>query len=337
MSFRNISAWSIRNPVPSLVVFVMLTVAGIFAFMTMQVNNDPDIDFPVVIINVSQPGAAPTELENQVTQKVEAAVRSLPGIDEINSNVTEGNSTTVVQLNIGTPIDRAVEDVRSAIQQIRGSLPDGILEPQIERANTTGNDLASYAAVTSDMTIEELSWYIDNTVTKELQSVSGMATVERNGGVDREIRVKLDPAKLQSLGLTASQVNAQLRQVNLNASGGRAEIAGSEQAVRVLGNAANAYALSQTQIAVGGGRTIKLSDIATVQDQFAEQRSASQLDGRQVITFDFQRAKGASDVSVFHGAEKKLADLQAKNPKVQFKLIFNETEYAEKQYHSALE
>ncbi|MDB5681616.1 MAG: transporter permease [Sphingomonas bacterium] len=337
MSFRNISAWSIRNPVPSLVAFVMLTVAGIFAFMTMQVNNDPDIDFPVVIINVSQPGAAPTELENQVTQKVEAAVRSLPGIDEINSNVTEGNSTTVVQLNIGTPIDRAVEDVRSAIQQIRGSLPDGILEPQVERANTTGNDLASYAAVTSDMTIEELSWYIDNTVTKELQSVSGMATVERNGGVDREIRVKLDPAKLQSLGLTASQVNAQLRQVNLNASGGRAEIAGSEQAVRVLGNAANAYALSQTQISVGGGRTIKLSDIATVQDQFAEQRSASQLDGRQVITFDFQRAKGASDVSVFHGAEKKLADLQAKNPKVQFKLIFNETEYAEKQYHSAIE
>ena len=149
----------------------------------------------------------------------------------------------------------------------------GLLEePQVERANTTGNDLASYAAVTSDMTIEELSWYIDNTVTKELQSVSGMATVERNGGVDREIRVKLDPAKLQSLGLTASQVNAQLRQVNLNASGGRAEIAGSEQAVRVLGNAANAYALSQTQISVGGGRTIKLSDIATVQDQFAEQQ-----------------------------------------------------------------
>ena len=337
MSFRNISAWSIRNPVPSLVAFVMLSVAGIFAFATMQVNNDPDIDFPVVIVAVSQPGAAPTELENQVTQKVEAAVRSLPGIDEINSNVTEGSSVTVVQLNIGTPIDRAVEDVRSAIQQIRGSLPDGILEPQVERANTTGNDLASYAAVSTDMTIEELSWYIDNTVTKELQSVSGMATVERNGGVDREIRVKLDPAKLQSLGLTASQVNAQLRQVNLNASGGRAEIAGSEQAVRVLGNAANAYALSQTQIAVGGGRAIKLSDIATVEDQFAEQRSASQLDGRQVITFDFQRAKGASDVSVFHGAEAKLAALQKKNPKVQFKLIFNETEYAEKQYHSAIE
>ncbi len=337
MSFRNISAWSIRNPVPSLVAFMMLTVAGLVAFATMQVNNDPDIDFPVVIVSISQPGAAPTELENQVTQKVEAALRSLSGVDEINSNVSQGSSTTIVQLDIGTPIDRAVEDVRSAIQQIRGSLPDGILEPQVERANTTGNDLASYAAVSTDMTPEQLSWYIDDTVTKELQSVSGMATVNRNGGVDREIMVQLDPAKLQSLGLTASAINQQLRQVNLNAAGGRTEIAGSEQTVRVLGNAKDAYSLGQTQIAVGGGRTVKLSDLAKVQDAFAEPRSASQLNGAQVITFDFQRAKSASDVSVFHGAEKKLADLQKKNPQVQFKLIFNNVQYAEKQYHSAME
>jgi multidrug efflux pump subunit AcrB len=337
MSFRNISAWSIRNPVPSLVLFFMLTVAGLVSFATMQVNNDPDIDFPVVIVSVSQPGAAPTELENQVTQKVEAAVRSLSGIDEINSTVTEGNSVTIVQLDIGTPIDRAVEDVRSALQQIRGNLPDGILEPQVERANTSGNDLASYAAISTDMTIEQLSWYIDNTVTKELQSVSGMATVNRNGGVSREIRVKLDPDKLQSLGLTASQVNAQLRQVNLNAAGGRAEIAGSEQNVRVLGNAKDAYALGQTQISVGGGRVVRLTDIATVVDQFAEQRSASQLNGAQVISFDFQRAKGASDVTVFHAAEKKLAALEKKNPKVKFKLIFNNVQYAEMQYHSAME
>jgi multidrug efflux pump subunit AcrB len=337
MSFRNISAWSIRNPVPSLVLFFMLTVAGLVSFATMQVNNDPDIDFPVVIVSVSQPGAAPTELENQVTQKVEAAVRSLSGIDEINSNVTEGSSVTIVQLDIGTPIDRAVEDVRSALQQIRGNLPDGILEPQVERANTTGNDLASYAAISTDMTVEQLSWYIDNNVTKELQSVSGMATVDRNGGVDREIRVKLDPDKLQSLGLTSSQVNAQLRQVNMNAAGGRAEIAGSEQNVRVLGNAKDAYALGQTQISVGGGRMVRLTDIATVVDQFAEQRSASQLNGAQVISFDFQRAKGASDVTVFHGAEKKLADLEKKNPQVKFKLIFNNVQYAEMQYHSAME
>jgi len=337
MSFRNISAWSIRNPVPSIVLFFMLTVAGIVSFSTMEVNNDPDIDFPVVIISISQPGAAPTELETQVTQQVEAAIRSLQGIDEIDSTVTEGQSTTVVQLNIGTPIDRAVEDVRGAIQQVRSNLPDGILEPQVERANTTGNDLASYAAVSTDMTIEQLSWYIDNTVAKTLLSVPGMATVDRNGGVDREIRVILDPAKLQAQGLTASQVNQQLRQVNLNAAGGRAEIAGSEQAVRVLGNAKNAYDLGQTQIAVGNGRSIKLTDIAQVRDLYAEQRSASEMNGRQVLSFDFQRSKGGSDVSVYHGAIEKLAALEKRNPKVHFQLIFNNVKYAEEQYSSAME
>ena len=131
MSFRNISAWAIRNPVPPIVLFIALTIAGLVSFSRMDVNNDPDIDFPVVWISISQPGAAPAELETQITQKVEAAVRSLQGIDQIDSTVSEGNSQTVVQLDIGTPIDRAVEDVRSAIQQVRGNLPDGILEPQI--------------------------------------------------------------------------------------------------------------------------------------------------------------------------------------------------------------
>ena len=337
MNFRNISAWSIRNPVPSIVLFFMLTIAGIVSFMRLDVNNQPDIDFPVVIVEISQPGAAPTELETQVTQRVEAAVRSLQGIDEIDSTVTEGSSQTIVQLNIGTPIDRAVEDVRSAISQIRSNLPDGILEPQIMRANTTGQDLASYAAITTDMTVEQLSWYIDNDVAKELLSVPGLATVSRNGGVDREIRVILDPLKLSAQGLTASAVNQQLRQVNLNAAGGRAQLAGSEQSVRVLGNAQTAYALGQVQIATGTGRTIKVADLGRVEDLYAEQRSASELNGRQVLSFDFQRAKGYSDVTVFHEAEKKLAALEARNPKVHFKRISDSVKYTKAQYDAAME
>ena len=336
MNFRNISAWSIRNPVPPIVLFLALMLAGIVSFMRMDVNRDPDIDFPIAIVVVNQPGAAPTEMETQVTQRVEAAVRSLQGIDEINSTVTEGNSETVIQLTIGTPIDRAVNDVRDAIAQIRGDLPEGILEPQVFRANTTDEDIASYSAIARDMTVEQLSWYIDNTVAKELLSVSGLAAVNRNGGVNREIRVILDPVKLQSQGLTASQVNAQLRQVNLNAAGGRAEIAGSEQSVRVLGNAKNAYDLGQTQISVGG-RTVRLADIAQVRDLYAEQRTAAAINGRQVISFDFQRAKGASDVTVYNDAVKKLEALEKRNPSVHFVLRSNSVKYTEEQYHSAID
>ena len=336
MSFRNISAWAIRNPVPPIVLFVALTLAGIVSFMRMDVNNDPDIDFPIVVVVVNQPGAAPTELETQVTQRVEAALRNLQGVDQITSTVTEGQSQTLVQLDIGTPIDRAVSDARDAISQIRSMLPDGILEPQVIRVDSTDNDLASYSAVASNMTPEQLSWYIDNNVTKELLGVPGLSKVIRNGGVSREIRVILDPLKLQAQGLTASEVNAQLRMTNLNAAGGRAEIAGTEQAVRVLGNARNAYDLGQTQINVRGGRTVRLADIATVRDLYAEQRSQAAVDGRQVISFDFQRAKGASDVSVFNGAVEKLKALEKRNPEVKFVLRSNSVKYTEAQYESAI-
>ncbi|HEY0044168.1 MAG TPA: efflux RND transporter permease subunit [Allosphingosinicella sp.] len=337
MNFRNISAWSIRNPVSPLVIFMFLTLAGIVSFMGMQVQNDPDIDFPVAIVSISQPGAAPTELETQVAQRVEAAVRSISGVDEITSYVSEGNSTTVVQLDIGTPIDRSVNDIRDAIQQIRGDLPEGILEPQIRREDTSGNDLASYAVVSTAMTLEQLSWYVDNNVSKELLSVPGMAGVDRRGGVSREIRVIVNPAKLQALGITASQVNQQLRQTNINAAGGRAQIAGSEQSVRVLGNAANAYELGQTQIAIGGGRTVKLADIAEVKDLYAERRGYATQDGQQVLSFGIQRAKGESDVSVYDGAVEKLKQLEKRNPEVKFVQLTNWVKYTKDQYKSAME
>lgn len=336
MNFRNISAWSIRNPVPPLVIFIALSIAGLVAFMRMDVQNDPDIDFPGAIVSITQPGAAPTELETQVTQRVEAAIRSIEGIDELNSTVTEGNSQTFVQFAIGTPIDRAVTDVRDAISQIRSNLPDGILEPQVQRLSTSGNTLAYYSAEATDMTLEELSWYVDNDVSKALLAVPGMGDVYRRGGVSREIRIILDPVKMQSYGLTATAVNNQLRQVNMNAAGGRAEIAGAEQSVRVLGNAKNAYQLGQTQISVGGGRTIKLSDIADVRDLYAEQRSISKSHGKQVLSFGFERAKGTSDVTVFDGAEKALKDLEKQNPRVKFVQLFTNVDYTKEQYSSAM-
>ncbi|HMJ93984.1 MAG TPA: efflux RND transporter permease subunit, partial [Allosphingosinicella sp.] len=242
MSFRNISAWAIRNPVPPIVLFVALLIAGMISFMRLDVNDSPDIVFPGAQIIIVQPGAAPSELENQVTQKVEAAIRTVQGIEEINSSVREGSSFTFVQFEIGTPVDRAVNDVQDAVDRIRGELPDGILEPEVTRVDFN-DEIAGFSASAVDMTLEELSWYVDNTVTKRLLGVTGMAKVERAGGVSREIRIILHPAKMQAHGVTASQVNQQLRLVNMNAAGGRAEIAGSEQSVRVLGNAANTRAL----------------------------------------------------------------------------------------------
>ncbi|CAM8673168.1 MULTISPECIES: efflux RND transporter permease subunit [Sphingobium] len=336
MNFRNISAWAIRNPVTPLVLFAALMLAGIVSFMRMDVNNNPDVSFPMVSVTVSQPGAAPTELETQVTQRVEAAVRGISGVDEITSFASEGRSLTNVQFQIGTPVDRAVNDVKNAVDQIRSDLPDGILEPQVQRIDIDGGPIAYFSAEATDMTLEELSWYVDNTVAKRLLSISGMAAVNRGGGVSREIRVILDPAKLQAFGITAAQVNQQLNQVNLNAAGGRTEIAGAEQSIRVLGNARNARDLGATQIAISGARTVKLADIAQVRDMYAEQRSLALMNGRQVTSFSLEKAKGSSDVTVYDESMKVLDKLKAENPKVQFKQLYTSVEYTKEQYHSAM-
>src|SRR5215213_5868633 len=337
MNFRNISSWCIRNPVFPIVLFVGLTLAGLIAFARMQVNNAPDIDFPAAIVSVSQPGAAPNEMETQVTQRVESAVRGIAGVDEINSTISEGNSTTFVAFELGTPTDRAVNDVRNVISQIRSNLPDGILEPQVTRVDAEDEPIMVMGAQTTDMSLEQLSWYIDNTVAKRLLGVEGIAAVSRGGGVDRTIRVILDPAALQTQGITAAQVNQQLRQSNINAAGGRAEVAGSEQSVRVIGNARDAYQLSQTQISLPGGRWVRLADLGEVKDSSSEQRTITKMNGRQVVTFYVQRAKGSSEVNAYDAGMAELKKLEAENPKVRFSEIFNTVDYTKAQYRSAME
>ena len=336
MDFSQISAWSIRNPIVPILAFVGLTMAGLFAFQDMEIQNQPDIEFPVVIISISQPGAAPPEVENQITQRVESAVQTLDGVESIRSTASEGNSQTVIEFAIGTDIAEATNEVKSEIDNIRGELPDGILEPRVFKQQTSSQPIVSFGVAADDMTLEQLSWFIDDTVTKELLTVDGLAEVSRSGGVDREILVILDPAKMQSLGVTASQVNGALRQLNLNAAGGQAEIAGSRQSVRVLGNAADAYELSQTQISLGGGRSIKLTDIATVRDSYGEIRTLAKLNGKQVVTFSITRARGASDVSVYDDAVEVLQRIEDSNPGVTFTRLFTEVDYTRGEYESSM-
>ena len=336
MNFRNISAWSIRNPIVPILAFIGLVMAGIMSFSSMEVQDQPDIEFPVVQVRISQPGAAPTEVENQITQRVEAAVQSLDGVNSIQSTASEGSSFTMIEFELGTDIAEAVNEVKNQVDQIRGELPDGILEPSITKQQTSARPIVYFGVSADDMTLEQLSWFIDDTLTKRLLSVEGLAEVNRNGGVDREILVILDPAKMQALGVTASQVNTALRQLNVNAAGGQAEIAGSRQSVRVLGNAEDAYQLSQTQIALGGDRTVKLADIARVTDSFGELRSMAKIDGRQVVTFSISRARGESDVAVYDAAVEVLQEIEAENPGITFTRLFTEVDYTKAQYESSM-
>ena len=336
MNFRNMSAWSIRNPIIPLVFFTGLLFAGILSFMRMDVVNQPDIDFPAVQITISQPGAAPTEIENQITQRIEAAVRSINGVKNISSTASEGSSSTFVEFEIGTDTIEGLNEVKNSVDQIRGSLPEGILEPSVTKVDATGEPIAYFAVEADDMTIEQLSWFVDDTVAKRLLSIDGMSEVDRFGGVDREIRVVLKPERMQALGVTASQVNNAVRQINLDAAGGRADVGGTKQSLRVLGNADTAFELSQMQIPLGGGRTIKLTDVATVTDGYGEPTSISKVRDKEVVNFAMTRSRGASDVTVYDEAIVVMDELKKENPGIDFIRLGSSVDYTKSQYESSI-
>jgi hydrophobe/amphiphile efflux-1 (HAE1) family protein len=333
---RNISAWAIRHPIIPIVLFVVLFFLGVVAFIRLPINLDPDVSFPAVNVTVAQPGAAPTEMETQIAQKVEGSISNIGNVRNMTTFIVEGQVNIFVLFEIGTPVDRAVTDVRDAVAKVRNDLPQGIFEPQVTRINVDGGAFAYYAVTTTDLTQEQLSWFIDNTVTKRLLTLPGVAQVSRSGGVDREIRVELDPSRLQALGLTAVEVNEQLRALNMDAAGGRAQVGGGEQAIRVLGGAKTAQTLGDTQIILPGGKFVRLREIAEVHDGVAEVRTIARLNGRSATTFGVFKAKGASDVTVAKAVDGELEKLKAENPAVHLSSIFTTVDHTVRTYHSAM-
>jgi len=334
---KNISAWAIRHPVSPIVLFVVLLFLGTVAFMRLPVTLNPDVTFPVVMVQVLQPGASPQEIETQIMQKIEGAVAGVGNIDNITSLAIEGQSRVFVQFNIGTPIDRAVADVRDAVAKVRVDLPQGIQEPVVQRMDIDGEAIVAYAVSSSSLSQEDLSWFVDNTITKRLLAVEGVSQVSRGGGVSREIRVELDPARMQALGITAAEVNQQLRMLNLDSPGGRAQVGGGEQAIRVLGEARTAKALGDTQVTLPGGRFARLSDLADVRDSVGEIRALARLNGRPATIFSVFKAKGTSDVNVLAAVERELDKIKKENPQVVITEAYTSVDYTKGTYHSAME
>ena len=264
----NFSAWSIRNPVAPLLAFFMLMFLGWQSFNGLPITRFPNIDVPLVAVVVSQSGAAPAELETQVAKEIEDAVAGIAGVKEVMTKITDGQSQTLVEFNMDVPTDKAVQDVKDAIDKIRGDLPADVDEPIISRIDVEGQAIMTFAVAAPDMTMEELSWFVDDTITRALQGRPGVGRVDRYGGADREIRIELDQVKLGSWGITAQAVSAQLRATNANIGSGRAELGINEQAIRTLGNASTVETLSQTMIATGDGRHVRLGDLGTINDTY---------------------------------------------------------------------
>ncbi len=333
---RKLSAWAIRHPLPPIVLFVVLLLVGVVSFIQLPVTQNPHISYPIVSVVVTQPGAAPEEVETQIVRRVEAAVAGIGNIRHILSDAYQGGEQTDIEFQIGTPIDRALMEVRDVISEVRPDLPADILPPMIQRVNVSGGPIAYYAVTSPTMSARRISWFIDDTITKKLLTVPGVAQVARSGGVDREIRVELDPARMQALGITAAQVNQQLDTLNIDMPGGRADLGDGEQTIRVMGSARTVQQLARTQIALPGGRFARLSDIATVTDGSAEVRQIDSYDGHPAISFFVSRARGSSDVSVLRDVEAALAKIRKEYPAVRINRTFSSVTYTKQSYHSAI-
>jgi multidrug efflux pump subunit AcrB len=332
----NFSAWSIRNPIAPILAFVILLFLGWQSFNTLPITRFPSIDVPLVAVTVNQSGAAPAELEAQVTKEIEDAVAGITGVKNIISTVTDGVSTTAVEFRMEVATDKAVQDVKDAIDQIVSDLPGGIEAPVVTRIDVEGQAIMSFAVASPAMSIEELSWFVEDVIKRGLQGQRGVGRVDRYGGADREIRVVLDPLRLDSFGITAAQVSQQVRATNANIGSGRAEIGTGEQAIRVLGDAAAAEELAATTIALPSGRFVRLGDLGEVQDTYEELRSFSRFNGDQVVTFSVFRAKGASEVSVADLVNAELAAIRAENPDVTITPVDDTVFYTEGNYKAAL-
>ncbi|BAZ06257.1 efflux RND transporter permease subunit [Calothrix sp. NIES-3974] len=336
MSF-NVSTWTIKKPVPTIILFLIFTLVGWFCFNLLGIDTNPNIDIPTVQVTVTRPGAGPNELESQVTKKIEDAVAGLGNIDELRSTITDGVSTTVINFDLGVNSDRATNDVRNAIAQIRQSLPQDINDPIVQRLEFAGGPIMTYVVSSDQRSVEELSNLVDQTISRALLSVRGVAQIRRVGGVDREIRVNLNPERLESLGITATQVNDQLRAFNINLPGGRAEIGGSEQTIRTLGSAESVQQLQNYEIVLPRGGSVPLSALGTVEDGFADLRQNARLDGKPVVSFQVLRSTGSVMVTVEEGIKREVEKLKKTLPDdVKLELIFTRATFVRESYEGTM-
>ena len=319
----NVSSWSIRNPIPAILLFLLLTIVGLMGFRAMKIQNFPDIDLPMVVISASLPGAAPAQLETEVARKIENSVATIQGVKHIYTSVQDGAVTITIEFVIEKDSQEATEEVRDAVSRVRSDLPGEMRDPIVSKANLAGTPILTYTIASSKMDDVALSWFVDNDVAKAMLSVKGVGQVARVGGVDRQVRVELDPDKLVALKATAADISRQLRQVQQEASGGRTDVGGAEQSVRTLATVQTAAELAAMQIPLSDGRSIRLDQVASVEDAVAERRSIALLNGQPVVGFELVRSKGASEVGVMEGARAELERMRERHPDVTITEAFN--------------
>lgn len=332
----NFSAWSIRNPVPAILLFVVLTFLGLRSLNQLGKQNFPDIELPVITVSATLEGAAPPQLETEVARKIEDKIATIGGIEHMTTTITDGSVSIAVQFTIDTKSEEALNLVRNAVDSARSELPAAVTTPTVSKLTTSGSAILTYVVSAKNMDEGELSWFVDNEVSKAMLAVTGVGKITRTGGVDREVQVNLDPTLMAGLGVNVSDVSAQLKRVQQDASGGRGDIGDNIQSVRTLGALHSADEVRNLDIPLGDGRHIKLSQVAEVLDTNAERSTYASYDGKEVIRFEITRSKGTSEVTVAKDVRTALAQFRQQHPQVEIVEAFNMVKPVEDNYEGSM-
>ena len=314
----NFSALSIRNPIPAILLFILLSLAGLIAFKAAGVQDFPDIELPVVTVNASLPGAAPGTLETEVARKLENSIATLAQIKKMYTTILDGEVSISIEFELEKNANEAETEVRAAVSRVRADLPGDVRDPVVAKITTAGKPLGAFTLSSDTLDEESLSWLVDDQVAKRMLAIKGVGAVKRMGGLTREVRVELNVARMAALRVTAAEVSHQLRHAQLEAPGGRGDVGGAEQAVRTIATVESAEMLARIDIPLADGRSVRLGQIAAVRDTTAERRSVAMLDGKPVVAFEVSRTRGASEITVAAGVRKAVQELQAAHPAVKF-------------------
>ena len=335
----NFSALSIKNPIPAIMLFILLSLAGYLSFRANAVQDFPDIELPIVVVSAQLAGAAPAQLETEVARKIEDAVATLASVKNIYTQILDGEAKVTVEFILEKPIAEAVNDVRDAVARVRADLPGELRDPSVTKASTAGKVVLTFTASSPDgkLDMQDLSWLVDNTVTKRLLNVPGLGAVKRVGGVTREIRVELDSLRMAALKVSAIDVSRRLRQVQQEAPGGRGDVSGAEQSVRTIATVKSAAELAAMAFPLPDGRQVRLDQLADVTDTTSEARSLATQDGKVVVGFEVFRTKGASEVGVAAGARATVEALRAENPNVRFEQVIDNAMPIEENFDGSME
>ena len=316
----NFSSLSIKYPIPAILLFALLTLAGLMAYRANGVQDFPDIELPIVTVTASLPGAAPAQLETEVARKIEDSVATLQGVKNIYTRILDGVAYVTAEFVLEKNGAEAVNDVRDAVARVRADLPAELRDPTVTKASTAGRVLLTYSLTSDQLDEQSLSWFVDNTVTKRLLTVPGVGAVKRMGGATREIQVELDASRMAAMRVAAIDVSRKLRQVQQDTPGGRGDVSGAEQAVRTIATVHSARELAALELPLSDGRSIRLDQVATVRDTTAERRAVALQDGKPVVAFEIFRTKGASELTVAgdenSGVRQAVAQLRAAHPNV---------------------